>query len=106
VLFPHGQKALDDYGGGVISVLCPRRSRIFCDEFVQYSLPPVGKIEGLHNILNSLWTVLRNIDSVTVSLPSSKHVPSTIIPVDCDVTVNDLKVFKSMSCGQKALRDG
>ena len=51
----------------LISVLrFPRRSKILCDKFVQYSWPPVGKIEGLHHILDSLWTVLRNIDSVTV----------------------------------------
>ena len=39
VLFPHGQKAVDDTVVVVmISVLrCARRSRILCDTFVQYS---------------------------------------------------------------------
>jgi hypothetical protein len=39
-------------------------------------------INILRNILNNLWTVLRNIHSATVCLPRSKHVASTVIPVD------------------------
>jgi hypothetical protein len=30
-------------------------------------------IKGLHSMLNSLWTVLRNIHSESVCLPSSKQ---------------------------------
>jgi hypothetical protein len=42
-------------------------------------------VERLHNILSRLWTVLRNIHSVTVCLPRNNHVFSTIIPFDWDV---------------------
>jgi hypothetical protein len=46
----------------------------------QYYWPSRGNIDGLHNILNSLWTVLRYIHAVAVCLSSSKHVSITIIP--------------------------
>ena len=50
--------------GGLHSILCQSNEVWQTQYTVQYS------------VLNSLWTVLRNIQSVTFCLPSSKHVLS------------------------------
>ena len=48
-------------------------------------------VDRLNNILSSMWTVLRNIHSVTVRLPRNNHASSTIIPVDWDVTLMNFR---------------
>jgi hypothetical protein len=53
-----------------------------------------GDNDGLHNILNSLWTVLRYIHALTACLPSSKYVSITIIPVARERTLMNFRSSK------------
>jgi hypothetical protein len=50
---------------------------------------------------------MRSTHSVNVCLHSGKHVFSTVIPLDCNVTLTNCRsVFKIISSGQTEQRDG
>ena len=65
-----------------------------------------GNNEGLHNILNSLWAVLRYIHSVAVCLPCSNHVFITIISNECDVNLTNWRFSELFAVAkQRCLMD-
>jgi hypothetical protein len=66
--------------------------QLYCAIIIaQYYWPSRSNNEGMPNVLNSLWTVLLTIHSFAIRLSISKHVSSTIIPVDWDVNFTNFR---------------
>jgi len=68
--------------------------QLYCAIIIaQYYWPSRSNHEGLPNVLNSLWTVLFSIHSFAFRLSISKHVSSTIIPMDWDLNFTNFRPF-------------
>lgn len=62
---------------------------------------------GVHGILRKkCWIVCKRYSETFILLPSSRHVPSAVIPVDWDTAVMNFTSSKSISTVQIAQRNG